>query len=41
MVRIANDDMVEYFDFKELARADKVTGHFDVGFGRRRVAARM
>ena len=32
MVRIANDDMIEHFDFKELPYPDKVTGHFDVSF---------
>jgi hypothetical protein len=41
MVRIADDDMVEHFDLKELPRADKVAGHFDVSFGWLRFPARV
>jgi len=37
----ADDDMVQDLDFQQLPGANQVTRHFDVGFGRRRVAAGM
>jgi hypothetical protein len=33
-IRLANNDMVKQFDFQKLTGANKVTGHFDVGFRR-------
>ncbi len=41
MIRVAHDDVVQHLDFEKLARANEVPCHFDVGFRRRRVAARM
>jgi len=41
MARIANDDVVENFDFQKLTRSNEVTGDFDVGFGRGCFTARM
>ena len=32
MVGIADDDMVEDFDFKKLAGSDEIAGNFDVRF---------
>jgi len=37
----ANDDVVEHFDPKQLSRSNEITRDFDVGLGRRRVAAGM
>jgi hypothetical protein len=31
MVRRAHDHVIEHFDFQELARANEIAGHFDVG----------
>src|SRR5580658_7788072 len=33
----SDDNMVKDFDFQKLTGADEITGHFDVGFTRRRV----
>ena len=33
--------MVEHFDLQKLTGADEVAGDLDVGFARRRIAARM
>jgi hypothetical protein len=30
---VSNDDVIENFDFKKLARSNEVTGDFDVGLG--------
>jgi len=32
MIRVSNDDMVEYFDFEKLTGSNEVTGDFDVRF---------
>ena len=37
----AQDDVVQHLDLQELSRANQVAGHFDVGFGRRGIAAGM
>ncbi len=41
MAGVADDYMVEHFNFQKLASADEVTGDFDVGFTWGRVAARV
>ena len=41
MAGVANDYVVEHFDFEKLASADEVAGNLDVGFARGRIAARM
>ncbi len=41
MIGIANDDVVEDFDFEKLAGSDEVAGDFDVSFGRRWLTAWM
>ena len=41
MAGVANDYVVEDFDFQKLASADEVAGDFDVGFARRGFAARV
>jgi len=41
VVGIANDNVVEDFDFEKLTSPDEVTGDFDVGFGWCRLTARM
>ena len=41
MFLVSDDYVVEDFDFHQLTGADEVTGHFDVGFGRLRLAARV
>lgn len=41
MARIPHDDAVEDFDLHQLTGTNEVARHFDVGFGRRRVAARV
>jgi len=33
VIRVADDHMVEHFDFEELTHPDEVSGHFDVCFG--------
>lgn len=33
VVWVSNDDVIENFDFEELARSNEVTGDFDVGLG--------
>src|SRR5258707_9395968 len=38
---ISDYHMIEDIDFKELARPDKVAGHFDVSFRRFRLSRRM
>ncbi len=38
---IANDDVIENFDFEKLARSNEVAGDFDVGLGWSRLTARM
>src|SRR5437868_2937194 len=40
-IGIADDDMVEHFDFKELSGTDKIAGDFDVSLRRRRLSAWM
>ena len=41
MAGVANDYVVEHFDFQKLASADKVAGNLDVGFARRGFSARV
>ena len=41
MVGIADDDVVEDFDFEKLAGSNEIAGDFDVCFGRRWLTARM
>ena len=41
MAGVANDYVVEDFDFEKLASADEVAGNLDVGFARRGFAARV
>lgn len=41
VVWVSNNDVIENFDFKKLARSNEVTGDFDVGLGRSRLTARM
>ncbi len=41
MAGVANDYVVEDFDFQELASADEVAGNFDVGLARRGFSARV
>ena len=41
MAGVADDYVVEHFDFQKLASADEVAGNLDVGFARGRIAARM
>ena len=41
MAGVADDYMVEDFDFQKLASADEVAGNFDVGLARRGFSARV
>ena len=41
VVWVANDDVIENFDFEKLARSNEVTSNFDVGLGWSRLTARM
>lgn len=41
MTGIANNDVVENFDFQKLTRSNEVTGDFDVGLGWGGFTARM
>ena len=41
VVGVANDDVIENFDFEKLARSNEVTGDFDVRLGWSRLTARM
>ena len=41
VVWVANDDVIENFDFEKLARSNEVTGDLDVGLGWSRLTARM
>ena len=41
MVGVSDDDVIEDFDFQELASAYQVAGDLDVGFARRGVSARV
>jgi hypothetical protein len=34
MVGISDDDVIEDFDFQNLAGSNEITGNFDVGFRR-------
>ena len=38
---LADDDMVNDFDFEQLPSTNEIPRHFDVGFGRRRIATGM
>ena len=39
MILIANDHMIQHFDFHQLAGANQIAGHFYVGLARRRLPA--
>ena len=41
VVWVANDDVIENFDFEKLARSNEVSGDFDVRLGWSRLTARM
>ena len=41
MVLIADDDMVNQFEFQKLTRPNQITSHFDVGFRGRGFPAGM
>jgi hypothetical protein len=41
VIRFADDDVIEDFDFQRLTGADEVASYFDVGFARRGFSARV
>ena len=41
VVWVANDDVIENFDFEKLTSSNEITGDFDVSLGRRRFTAWM